>query len=133
MADCIGKEWYDKMKQKMERIHAFLKKEAEGCISRAAELKADHRVDEANFERIRANVFEIFYTVLQTAQKVCEDDAAAFSFFLKKTEEIPRNWAVQYEKAKRYGDVKNEKTEEIKLAAMQQIRAHLEESGGDVE
>ena len=53
----------------MESLQKFLNEHAEACKARAAALTADNRQDEAVFEKIRGNVFEIFTAVLNTARK----------------------------------------------------------------
>ena len=52
----------------MESLHQFLNEQAAACKERAAALTADDRRDEAVFEKIRGNVFEIFSAVLNTAK-----------------------------------------------------------------
>lgn len=106
----------------MESLHAFLTKQAALCKERAADLTADDRRDEAVFEKIRANVFEIFRSVLHTAQKQPEPMA----FFHRQLAAIPANWEAALEKAYAHGDEARAHTEAVKLEAVRSIRENME-------
>ena len=47
------------------------------CGQRGQALRADDRGNEAAFEKIRANVYDIFRTVLSVAERNCGDGAVA--------------------------------------------------------
>ena len=105
----------------------WLKSAKEACVLRAQELTADDRADEAKFEKIRANVFEIFGTVLSAGQKTVGNDTAALAFLSGKLEQIPANWAAACDKAEQYGDEKALHIERLKLDAVREIREKLTE------
>ena len=50
-----------------EGLKAWLNAQMTSCGAKRDELTRDGRGDEANFEKIRANVFEIFLTVLDAS------------------------------------------------------------------
>ena len=106
----------------MESLHEFLNEQAIVCRAKAVELAQDDRQDEAVFEKIRCNVFEIFSAVLNTAQK--QPDPRAF--FLRQLTAIPANWEAAYEKAKAHADESLAHTEQVKLEAVRAIRERLE-------
>ena len=106
----------------MESLHQFLTEQAAACKDRAAALTADDRRDEAVFEKIRGNVFEIFSAVLNTAQSQPEP----MVLFRRQLDAIPANWVAALEKAKAHGDEAKAHTELLKLEAVRAIRAHLE-------
>ena len=108
----------------MESLHAYLNEQAALCKERAAALTADNRADEAVFEKIRANVFEIFTAVLSTAQK----QPAPLDFFRRQLAAIPDNWEAALEKARAHSDDARVHTELIKLEAARAIREKLEET-----
>ena len=58
----------------------------------ARALAEDSRVDEANFQKIRANVFGIFKAVLDTAVKAKGESREALNFFSAKLRDIPASW-----------------------------------------
>ena len=70
----------------------FLVKSEAAHRARAVALAADSRGDEANFEKIRANVFGIFKAVLETGVKKYGDGGAAQVFFAAKLRGIPAPW-----------------------------------------
>ena len=106
----------------MESLHQFLNEQAAACKERAAALTADDRRDEAVFEKIRGNVFEIFSAVLNTAKSQPEP----MVFFRRQLDAIPANWEAALEKAKAHGDEAKAHTELLKLEAVRAIRAHME-------
>ena len=106
----------------MESLHKFLNDQAAACKERAAALTADDRRDEAVFEKIRGNVFEIFSAVLNTAQSQPEP----MVFFRRQLDAIPANWEAALEKAQAHGDEAKSHTELLKLEAVRAIRKHME-------
>ena len=107
----------------MESLQSFLIEQADACKARAAALTADNRQDEAVFEKIRSNVFEIFTAVLNAARKQPEP----MDFFRRQLTAIPSNWEAALALAKAHGDDAKAHTEEIKLDALRTIRAYLGE------
>ena len=106
----------------MESLQQFLTQQADACKARAAALTADDRCDEAVFEKIRANVYEIFRSVAGAAQKT-EDPAP---FFRARLADIPANWEAALEKARSHGDENRAHTETVKLEVVAAIWAHWE-------
>lgn len=91
-------------------------------MQRGQALLADDRADEASFERVRANVYDIFRTVLSAAAKTCgNDEDAVRSFFLRRLAAIPSGWAEACEKARQHGDPVRVQIETIKLGAVGEI------------
>ena len=88
------------------------------CQEREAVLAADDRKDEAVFEKIRANVYDIFRTVW----KLNRGDA----FFQEKLNTIPQNWQTAYEKAREHGDTAAMALENIKLETVKEIQQRWE-------
>ncbi|MBR7178799.1 MAG: hypothetical protein IKD27_04710 [Oscillospiraceae bacterium] len=106
----------------MESLKQYLIQQAEACKSRADVLTADDRRDDAIFEKIRGNVYDIFLSVANAAEKTADPMA----FFRARLADIPVNWEVAREKATLHGDVNRAHTESVKLEAIQAIRARLE-------
>ena len=106
----------------MDSLQTYLTDQAALCKAQAAALTADDRRDEAVFEKIRANVFEIFLSVWNTARKQPEPMA----FFRRQLAAIPANWETALEKAKAHGDEARAHTELLKLEAVRAIRQEVE-------
>ena len=83
------------------------------------------REDEAVFEKIRANVYGIFRTILFAAQHACENGENAQRFCEDKLDQIPEKWTAAYEEAKRHGDISRMVMESIKLDTARKIRETL--------
>lgn len=93
------------------------------CDRCRSELIDDGREDEADFQKIQANVYDISKTILAVAVKTQGHDAEAVkTFFLKKTEQLLSNWVLSGEAAMTHGDAERICVENIKLEAIQKIR-----------
>lgn len=111
------------MNEQQRKFELYIDEQITDCRQRSELLAADERTDEGNFEKVRANVYEIFKTILSAAEKVCgKDDGARKRFFLQKTDEIPANWTTSYEEAKKQGDVEKVYIESIKLDTAREIK-----------
>ena len=111
------------MKEQRQKFASYLDERIAACQQRGRLLTADDRIDEGNFEKIRANVYEIFKTILSVAERVCgRDEPAKRDFFLQKAEQIPASWKVSYEKAQQNGDAEKMHIERIKLETIQEIK-----------
>ena len=66
------------MEQKLSRLNDWFAAQIELCEQRGQALLADDRADEASFERVRANVYDIFRTVLSVAEKLLARDTTGY-------------------------------------------------------
>lgn len=111
------------MSEQQQKFVSYLDGRIAACKQRGKQLTEDDRADEGNLEKIRANVYDIFKTVLSVAGRVCGGDGSAErDFFLQKTEEIPAGWKASYEKARQNGDARKMHIEGIKLDTVREIR-----------
>lgn len=111
------------MNARQRKFESYLEERIAGCKQRSEQLAADDRRDERDFEKVRANVYEIFKTILSVAERICgEDDSAQKRFFLEKAEQIPASWYASQEKAKQQGDVEKMHVESIKLDTVREIK-----------
>lgn len=111
------------MNNKIEAMQQYLEAQMAACTQRAQALREDARADEANFEKIRANVYDIFRAVLGTAQRVAPaDDAALTAFVMQRVDGIPASWHAALEQARAHDDIKKMHIEQVKLEAMQNIK-----------
>ena len=114
------------MKRKIENMTAYLDAAMARCAEQEKKLIADERKDEAVFEKIRANVYNIFRSVLDVAVQNCGEDADKIrDFFMKRIELIPASWNASYEAARQHDDTAKMQIEEIKLAVVREIRAEF--------
>ena len=88
------------------------------CSRLSRALQEDNRWDEARFEQIRSNVYNIFRAVVQTLMDKPEQ-------LQRKLREIPAAWEESLRQAEAHGDADKATVERIKLEAVEEIRAEL--------
>lgn len=75
--------------KKTAEMDRWLEEKIRRCGRCSQTLRADDRADEAAFEKIRANVYDIFRTVLSVAEKTCGDEEDAVrDFFARRAQTI---------------------------------------------
>ncbi len=112
--------------KKTAEIDRWLEEKIRRCGRRSQTLRADDRADEAAFEKIRANVYDIFRTVLSVAEKTCGDEEDAVrDFFARRAQTIPAGWAAAYEKAKEHHDPVRLQIEKLKLDTVGEVRTQF--------
>ena len=110
----------------------FFDERMEGCRERQRRLQGEDRGDEANFERIRENVYDIFKTVVSVAVKKCGGDCRkAREFFEERLEGIPSKWESSFEKAKRFDDVEKMHVESVKLEVVKDVKENISRIWGE--
>lgn len=110
------------METKQTRFLACLEAGTAACKAKQAQLIADDRADEATFEAVRANIYQIFHTVFGVAWKISDgDETKARSFFAEKLEQLPRNWQDSLTRAEAHGDAEKAHIERIKLEVRDEI------------
>lgn len=119
----------DRMIRQSEEIVTYFNEEIADCQRKRQELLRDDRADEATFERIKENVFDIFKTIFAVAIKTAGEDNTEEikQFFLNKLEVIPSGWKDSYNKAKQYGDIEKQQCEHMKLLTVEKIQANFEQ------
>ncbi len=113
------------MTEKQQRMYQWLSDKILERETRGRYLREDERADEAVFEKIAGNVYEIFRTVLSAADKACPEEEAAATFFWKRLEQIPSAWEGALTQARAHGDLKKSHVEAIKLQAVAEIRGQF--------
>lgn len=120
--------------QKIEKLSDYFGESMEASAQKRAALLADERSDEADFEKIRENVYGIFKDVFSAAVKTSAGNPAAIcEIFRLKTEQIPANWKASYAQAKENEDVEKMQIESIKLETLEAVRSSFERIWGERE
>ncbi len=115
------------MSEKQNEFTTWLGSQIAACEKRREKLLADERSDESDFEKVKANIYDIFRTVFNVALKTSDGNAdAARRFFLLRAEEIPANWKAAYEKAKQHNDAHKMQIESLNLETIQDIKTAFE-------
>lgn len=79
------------IEQKVSKLNSYFEEQIAMCDQRNKELLADDRTDEATFEKVKANVYDIFRTILSVAVKSSKGDPDAVRrFFVQKPSKFPK-------------------------------------------
>ena len=105
-----------------EKLTAWLTDRVAACEARSTSLAADGRSDEAKFERIRVNVYDLFRTAVQAIHRAQPNEAAAWQMFEQRMEDIPAAWQRSRDLAQQHGDAEKAYIERVKLEAAEDIR-----------
>lgn len=108
------------------KVNDFFEQRIAGCNEKQRELQKENCSDEANFEKIKANVYDIFKTILSVAMKQHGDDSSKVQeFFMKKLEQISSEWAVSYERAEQNDDTRKMCIEKIKMSTAEDVKENI--------
>lgn len=122
------------MGPKSVEMYGYLAHKIEYCAHFQQELEADQRTDEAVFEKIKSNVYDIFRTMLDVALKSSQgDEEEAAHFFRQKLKQLPAAWAAARDKAGQHGDAVQLRLEEVKLDTAAEIGHRFDEIWGTAE
>ncbi len=103
----------------------------EKCKLKCNELTDDNRKDEADLEKIKLNIYDIFTSFIGVTKKqisakkdIAEDlkYEAFCSAYLQTFDKIPQSWRVKLEKAKENNAVIDIIIEETKLSAASELK-----------
>ena len=104
----------------MEAFVEELQTIARNLRQQAAAFAADRRQDDADLTKIRANIYEICATI---GNVVCKNtpEGEREAIWLKKLEELPRNWHTALEMAQAHGNGQRAAVEELKLETLEDV------------
>ena len=119
------------MGSKVSQLNTYFEKKLTECAGQKAALSAEDRRDEANFCQIRANIYDIFRTILSVAERTQNTDEDVAGFFTKKLREMKNTWAESGKKAAEHGDDSKAAIEQIKVETAEEIRQVFEETWGE--
>ena len=114
------------IEQKVSKLNRYFEEQIAMCNQRNKKLLDDERTDEATFEKVKANVYDIFRTIFSVAVKTSKGDPDAVRrFFVQKIEQIPSSWVTAYDKAKQHNDTVKMCLEQIKLDTIGEIKENF--------
>lgn len=87
----------------------------------AKNLEENYRQDEANFVKIKINIYEVCKTVFNVFLKTKQKENF-FEEYLKKLDEFKEIWSDSKERAEKFGNLKKAAIEEAKLSSLSEIR-----------
>lgn len=113
----------------MNEFIMYLINAIETAGNKEQELIVTERKDEANLQKIRANIYGICRTIYEVVAKT-KSSAELREEYTKKLDNLPKNWVESYEKAKVHNDVTKILIEETKLEVLKEVKAKFIELCG---
>lgn len=111
----------------MEEFITYLNSRIEEGKAETAALLADGRRDDANFAKVRTNIYDVCRTVNQV---LMNRPGAGTGAVKAQLERFRTEWSASLEKAKQHDNVNGIAVEETKLAALDDIIARFQEVAG---
>ena len=108
----------------MKEFISYLDSRIEEGRAEIAVLTADGRTDDANFAKIRTNIYDVCRTVSRT---LADRPGAGIDAIAAQLERFRATWGAALEKAKQHDDISGIAVEETKLAALEDVIAHFRE------
>ena len=108
----------------MNEFTNYLNLAIEAAEKKEQELIVAERKDEANLQKIKANIYGICRTVFGVVYKTSTGEVRKEDY-ANRLDNISRNWVESYEKAKQHNDVEKILIEEIKLDVIKEVKAYF--------
>ena len=108
----------------MKEFIAFLDSRIEEGRAEIAALSAESRRDEADFAKVRTNIYEVCRTV---SLALIDRPGAGTKAIGAQFDRFRTAWGSALEKAKQHGNAQAVVVEETKLAALADVAARFEE------
>ena len=112
---------------KAEAFTCFLDKRTADIQKTIVQLNEDHRTDEANFEKIRANIFQVIKTVFLVFRKTPGSEQELRALMDGRLALFEETWNSSLARAREHNDEKRVLQEEVKLEALTEIRRKFDE------
>lgn len=109
----------------MNEFIRYLSGKIEESKAETAALLSDERRDDANFAKVRTNIYDVCRTVCQA---LMNRPGAGTDAIKAQLERFRTEWGAALEKARQHGNVNGIAVEETKLAALNDIIEHFQEA-----
>ncbi len=108
----------------MKEFIAYLESRVSEGKAEITALEAGGRKDDANFARIRTNIYDVCGTV---SRALADRPGAGTGAVRAQLERFRAGWSAALEKAKQHDNIKAAAVEETKLAALDDVVSHFPE------
>ncbi len=109
----------------MDTFIKFLTEKIDAGKAEIARLEADGCRDDADFAKVRTNIFEVCRTVTNALVK---RPGAGPEAVKKQFEHFQRSWGEALDNARKHDDARSIVIEEAKLKALAEVTAHFPEA-----
>lgn len=117
--------------EKIQTFINYLDQRTSSVQEDTLRLIADNRRDEANFEKIRTNIFQIVKTIFQTSVRVSQEESERVRFLDTKLTLFQETWESHLTEAKEHGDDLKIVQEQTRLEALAEIRDTFQKIWGE--
>lgn len=111
----------------MEEFIQYLERQIAAGKAEIAGLEAEGRKDDANFAKVRTNIYDVCKTV---SQVLAHRPGAGVGAIRAQLDRFQTTWGTALDKAKANNDVAAIAVEETKLAALKDVAEHFREATG---
>ena len=108
----------------MKEFITYLDSKIEESKAETAALLADGRRDDANFAKVRTNIYDVCRTV---SLALVNRPAAGTGAVRAQLERFRTEWGAALEKARQHDNISGIAVEETKLAALEDVITHFQE------
>lgn len=108
----------------MKDFIEYLTDQVEAGKNDIAGLEADGRKDDADFAKVRTNIYDVCRTV---AKALVDRPGAGSEAVMAQLKRFNREWNAALEQAREHDDIRNTVIGEIKLEALKDVIAHFPE------
>ena len=112
--------------EKKESFVRYLDERTSAVQADIARLIEDNRRDEADFEKIRANIFPIMKQMVQASERIYKEESEQVQFLDARITMFEETWKAAHVKATEHRDEKRILQEQVKLEAIGEIRDAFE-------
>ncbi len=116
--------------KKREAFTQYLDQRTAEVNKLTLKLAEDDRRDEADFEKIRSNIFQVIKTIFSASGRVSPYEAEQIRFFDHKLTDIEETWQKALAAAKDHNDEKRVLQEQTKLEVISEVREMIEQLWG---
>lgn len=117
--------------EKIQTFINYLDQRTSSVQEDTLRLIADNRRDEANFEKIRTNIFQIVKTIFQASVRVSQEESERVGFLDTKLTLFQETWESYLTEAKEHGDDLKIVQEQTRLEALAEIRDTFQKIWGE--
>ncbi len=93
-------------------------------------LTEDNRKDEANFEKIRANIYQVLKTIFLASMRISGEEWEQVGYFGGRLDVMEETWRSSLAKASEHNDTVRAIQEQVKLEVMDEVRKTFKEMWG---
>ena len=113
---------------KKESFITYLDERTRAVQENINRLTKDQRKDEADFEKIRANIFQMFKTIFQASARISTAEEDQIRFFDNRMTIIAETWKAALAKATEHRDERRILQEQVKLEVVDEIRSFFDKT-----